>query len=336
MVQCSTIRYSAQPFNRGGRRVHHGPGTAAEQPSITPSSIHCRKRNLPPAIKERITGRLSFLEPCYRSIHSIVVVGSTAYNAHTGSSDIDIVIITTTAGHTQVSEAVIEKEIEDSMSGGQDIHFEYTVLTAEQVQRLFEISSPFAHSIRHGVVVKDDGYVLLLRNRRFPLLPEKEYYTTCLHENIATPYYEMLKKLQKEMRQRGCSPTCRRKNGGCEGLQPAYMFAKLIMRMFYVTLPSRGLVPLTKADVILYAKKAYGLQGENVAEQVVSLLRDKGSSFCFDEFRVLKRFAVRLFREILSIIGFNRDVRDIIVDASRLARGDYHHIENPSMKNCVL
>jgi hypothetical protein len=264
------------------------------------------------------------------------VVGSTAYNAHTGFSDIDIVIITTTAGHAQVCECVIEKEIEESMLGGKGINFEFTVLSAAQTQKLFEMSSPFAHSIRQGVIVRDDGYLLLLRIKRFPLHPEKEYYTTCLQENIAASYYGMLKKLQSETRKRGCSPSCRKKYGECEGLKPAHMFAKLIMRMFYVTLPSRGMVPLTKADVITYAKKAYGSQGENVVEQVVSLLRDEGSSFCFDEFRILKKFAVQLFREILGIIGLSRDVRDIIVDASRLTRGDYHRIQTPAMKNCVM
>ena len=110
----------------------------------------------------------------------------------------------------------------------------------------------------------------------------------------------------------------------------------MIMRMFYVTLPSRGMIPLTKGDVVSYAKKAYGTQGEDAANHVLSLLRDQRSSFCFDEFTMLKKLAVQLFREILSIIGNRSEVRKIIVDASKIARGDYHLIQSPAMKNCVI
>ncbi len=306
-----------------------------QQHSASPPFIRHRK-TLSFSHREKIREKLSFLEPYHNSIHSLVVVGSTAYDAQTSNSDLDIVIITTIGGHTKVCEFLFEKELDESLSSGKNSKLEYTVLSSEQTEKLFDVSSPFAYSIRHGVIIRDDGYLLVLRNKRFPLLPKKPYYMTCLYENIATPYYGMLKKLQSETKKKGCTSSCCRKSKGCEGLQPAHIFAKLIMQMFYVTLPSHGLIPLTKADVIIHAKKAYGSQGENVAKQIVSLLRDKRTSFCFDEFKMLKKFAVQLFKEILNIIGITSEVREIIADASRIAREDYHLIHNPVTKSCVI
>jgi len=265
-----------------------------------------------------------------------VVVGSTAYSTQTENSDVDIVIITTPGGHEKICNIVFEKEIEAALSSAESRSFEYTVLSSEQLQKLFQIASPFAYSIRYGAIIQDDGYLLLLRNRRFPVLPTKEYYASSLYEYIATPYYGTLKKLQQNIKEKGCTESCSRKSSGCEGLQPVYVFANLIMRMFYVTLPSRGMIPLTKADVVSYAKTAYGSQGEKVAEQVIQLMRSRRPTLCFVESRILKKFAVNLFREILGIIGFETDVRNIIKDAVRVARGDYQLISNRSLRNCVL
>lgn len=311
-------------------------GRQRKQHTYTPAPIYLYEKTVPFATREAITEKLSFLKPYQNSIHSLILVGSTAYNAHTKNSGIDIVIITTTGGHEKVCNFLFEKEIDESLSGDKKSKFEYTVLSSQHTKKLFQISSPFAYSIRHGVILEDDGYLLMLRNKRFPLLPEKEYYTTCLYENIATPYYGMLKKLRSETKEKGCSSSCCRKTRGCQGLQSAQQFAKLIMSMFYVTLPSRGMIPLTKGDVVNYAKKAYGSQGEDVANHVLSLMRDKRSSFCLDEFTMLKKLAVQLFKEILSITGISDEVRKIIVDASRIARGDHQLIQNPAMKNCVI
>ena len=311
-------------------------GTWEKKQETVPTAVNLRDRTLPYADRNAITDKLSFLKPYQNSIHSLILVGSTAHNAHTKNSDIDIVIITTNGGYEKVCNFLFEKEIDESLNIGKKSKFEYTVLSSQQTEKLFQISSPFAYSIRHGVFIQDDGYLLVLRNKRFPLLPEKEYYTTCLYEYIATPYYGMLKQLQSETKEKDCSSSCCRKTSGCKGLQSAQMFAKMIMRMFYVTLPSRGMIPLTKGDVVSYAKKAYGSQGEDVANHVLSLMRDQRSLFCFDDFMMLKKLAVQLFREILSIIGNRSEVRKIIVDASRIARGDYHLIQSPAMKNCVI
>ena len=51
---------------------------------------------------------------------------------------------------------------------------------------------------------------------------------------------------------------------------------------------------------------------------------------------MLKKFAIQLFKEILSIIGLSNKTRAVIGDAARVARGDYHLVNSPAMKNCVI
>ena len=286
--------------------------------------------------RESIKKKLSFLQPCQESIHSMVIVGSVAYNAQTTNSDIDVVIITTREGHEKVCSVVFEKEIDESLSGKETTNFEYTVLSSAHVEELFQISSPFAYSIRHGVVIQDDGFLLVLRNNKYPALPQEKYYTTCLYENIATPYFGLLKKFQKETKRKGCTLSCPKKSQGCKGLPSAQLFARLVMQMLYITLPARGLMPLTKSDVIPYAKMAYGSRGEAAARNIVSLMQEKRSCLCFDEFKMLREFAVQQYKEILNIAGLSRKVRDIITDAAKIARKDFQSINNPSLKNCVI
>jgi len=336
------MRHQTLSVVRSGRhrasvRVASSPGTGRKTQQ-TCRAVYGSPSGKPffEAVRKAIVRELSFLKSYHHLIHSLVLVGSTAYGAQTIHSDIDIVVITTSRGHEKVCDLLFEKEIEESLNSGEASKFEYTVLSCHQTEKLFQIASPFAYSICHGVVFQDDGYLASLCKNKLPLLPEKEYYTTCLYENIATPYFGMLKKLQNETRKRGCSLSCRRKKKECGGLQSAHMFAKLILRMLYVTLPSRGMMPLTKGDVVAYAKKAYGRQGEKATQRVISLMRTKRSSFCFEEFRMLKKFAVQLFKEILSIVGCSVELREILVDAARIARGDHHLIHNPATKNCVV
>lgn len=287
-------------------------------------------------LKEKTKIKLSFLNPYQNFIHSLILVGSTAYNVQTVNSDIDIVVVTTQEGHEQVCNFLFEKELDESLNGGSSSNIEYTVLASEHVEKLFQMSSPFAYSIRHGVVIRDDGFLLQLANTRYPVLPKQEYYTSCLYENIATPYFGLLKDIQKQVKEKRCSCSCGRKNKGCRGLLSAQLFAKLVLQMLYVTLPSRGMIPLTKGDVIAFARIAYGSSGENVAKHTVMLMQEKRSTFCFDEFADLKKFAVQLFKEILNLAGLSSKVRNILVDAARIAKKDFQSINDPSMKNCVM
>lgn len=331
---------TSNPFDRfqpvGKFSCHHVRDGHQEEPVNKSIFLEKLREASTPTACETIKKQLSFLKPYYDSIHSLVLVGSTAYNMYTEGSDIDIVIITSLKGHDEVCEVIFEKEINDSLQDQCPSNFEYTVLTSANTEELFQLSSPFAFSIRHGVVIRDDGFLFQLRNKKIPRIPHEKYYATCLYEHIATPYFGLLKKYQAETKRKGCSLTCPKKTRNCQGLGSATVFAKLILRMLYVTLPSRGMVPLTKNDAIAYARIVYGNKGEKVAQNVVNLLRGNRSSFCFDEFKPLKDFAVQLYKEILTITGLSRDVLDIIQDAARIAKKDFTAISNPAVKNCVM
>lgn len=280
--------------------------------------------------------QLSFLEPYQDLIHSLLLVGSTVYKAQSTNSDVDIVIVTKPEGHEPICNFLFERELDESLQGKCTSNIDYTVLAPEHTEKLFQVSSPFAYSIRHGAVIWDDGFLRRLKTKNNPRLPAKEYYTDCLYEKIAAPYFGLLKKIQAEAKEYKCSPGCTRKAKGCGGLLSAQLFAKLVVQMLYVTLPSKGMIPLTKNDVVAYARIAYGSWGESVARESLRLMRSKNSTFCFSEFATLKKFAVLLFKEILKTAGLSHKVRTILFDAARMTRKEFHSISNPSLKNCVL
>jgi predicted nucleotidyltransferase len=83
-----------------------------EKITFKPVQLNLVRKDILNADREKIKRKLSFLKPYQNSIHSLVLVGSTAYNAQNSNSDIDIVIISTHGGHEKVCNFLFEKEIE--------------------------------------------------------------------------------------------------------------------------------------------------------------------------------------------------------------------------------
>jgi predicted nucleotidyltransferase len=323
-------------------RRYSGPSRASLPPGCEPSARQCpppfptllHAGGLAFSVREQIEQKLSFLAPVDTYIHSLVVVGSAAYGVQKPGSDIDLVIITTAGGYEKVCEVLFEKEIEESLAKGGKSEFECTVLSAGDTENLFTISSPFAYSIRYGAVIRDDGYLLLLRSRRYPLRPTQEYYRTCLFEKILTPYYTALKEFRNQTQRD--SPAGWLNNPIGRGFSPAQLFAQLILRMLYITLPARGMMPLTKSDIVAYAQRIYGTDAEKIASLVLSLVRSNQPFIYLEECARLKKFAVLLFKEILRIVDIDHDIRAMIADASRIARKTYDSIQHRAMRNCVV
>lgn len=335
--QCSIFQHQGIFLNQGNIYRSHCSYSPERVRSNSYRLLRLELADHKPFRAVRKIGRkLSFLDPYQHFIHSLVLVGSTVYNVHSADSDIDIVVITTPKGHEPVCNFLFERELDESLNGEHGSNIEYTVLAPDHAEKVFQLASPFAFSIRHGAVIRDDGFLHRLRTKKFPVLPGDEYYTDCLYEKIASPYFGLLKKIQAESKENKCSAACSRREKGCRGLLSAQLFAKLVVQMLYVTLPSKGMIPLTKDDVIAYARMAYGSQGESLARESVRLMRDKRSTFCFSEFTLLKKFAVLLFKEILNTAGLNSKVRSILFDAARMTRKEFDSINNPSLKNCVV
>ncbi len=298
----------------------------------------CIKRHSLVSINEcnRILNKISFLSPYYNIIESIVLVGSAAYGLQKKGSDTDIVIICKDDGYNKVREVVFQREIEEHWNGSQKGKIEFTVLSSEIVKREFQLGSPFSQSIRHGVILKSGGFIEKLKKRYQSSIPTKKYVIKALYEGIATQYFGALARLGSEIKKgHGENGACTLA-GRCLGHAPADKLANVIMRMLYLTLPLRGFMPLTKSDVQTFVCDIYGIRYSKATEKVILMLRNETKSIRSDDYLLLKEFAAKLFREILHEVGITKEILRILKDASFMARGDFHRIQDRSYRNCVL
>ena len=276
------------------------------------------------------------LNPILDDLHGVTLVGSTAYNMHAADSDIDLVLVSKENSLEAVCGFVFEQTIECSRPGENKSKVEYTVLTASQVEELFRLGSPFAFSLKYGNNLYDDGFLASLYSKPLQALPVRRYYLQNFFEHISSSYFNTLKTLETAKLKRSCNSRCCQLNSGCKGFGPAEMLFKLIVRMLYLTLPYRGLMPLTKNDAIDFAKAIYPKEILTAIDLAVRLSRKNSNSIVFTDYKLMKKAAVHLFREIVAILGWKNDVRRILHDAANAARGDFYRIQSSSLKNCFV
>lgn len=97
--------------------------------------------------------QLSLLEEEREKVHSIVLIGSTIQGLAEQGSDIDIVVLCKERHYEEVSHALHGWET------GEEHKIQCTIYKPSHVERIFLIGSPFANSIRNGMVWEDDGYL---------------------------------------------------------------------------------------------------------------------------------------------------------------------------------
>jgi predicted nucleotidyltransferase len=259
----------------------------------------------------------SFLEEQREKAHSIVLIGSTVFGLDEEGSDIDIVIICKEEYYEEVSHALHKRMM------GEEFKVQYTIYKPSHVERIFMIGSPFANSIRNGVVLKDDGYLKgLLTNKDFFLKPTREYYLEALKDIVGLRYYFPIIDIEREIKEdHGPEGICT-KTGKCQGHAPGDILATGIFRMLYITLSHRGYMPLSKTDVTKYAGEIYGKKTSDVLNKCIELLRQDRWGVTVEEYRLLKPFAVKLFRECLRVVDLrnNRDMLKELRDSARAAR----------------
>lgn len=291
--------------------------------------------NSPAADIKALLTDLLFLKPHLSMLQSVVLVGSTALGSRSDGSDIDIVLITRDQSFEFFCEYLFEKEIDAALAGLHTGRIEYTVLAESQVEKLFHLSSPFSYSIRHGLVLFDSGYLENISNTSFPAVPPREYYLTMFSEHIVSQYFSALQKAKEEIRQKQCSVSCCQAVSGCNGLTSLPTLSHLVIKMLYLTLPARGLMPLTKNDAVDFAEIFYSRDIASGITNAVSFIRSGEKSLPFFNYRTLRGTATKLFGEILAILGRQGDVTGIIRDAANLVRGNYRRIENAAWRNCL-
>ena len=278
----------------------------------------------------------SSLSPVLADLHGVLLVGSAAYGMQTFGSDIDVVLVAKESSLEAVCGFVFDKTIETCQTEKETPQVEYTAMSSSQVEELFELASPFAFSMKYGRCLYDDGFLAALYRKPFPTLPGRNYYVQSFFEHIASQYFNTLKELEKATKKRNCTNYCCRMNPACQGLEPAEMLFKLIVRMLYLTLPARGLMPLTKNDAIDFATATYPKEILTAIHKAVHWSRKNSNSIVFTEYKLLKKAAVHLFREILTFLGPQDDVRHVLHDAASAVRGDFHRIQSSSLKNCFV
>jgi predicted nucleotidyltransferase len=286
--------------------------------------------------RETLLTSLSFLTPFSDMFHSTILVGSAAYDLDGPDSDLDIVIIGKEHGYKFLHDFLFDKGIEDQIHGREQMKCEYTILKPSEVEKQFRLASPFAHSIRHGVVLKDDGYLKDLIRTDCPLTPGRSYILATLYDGIAVQYYGSISALEKEMRKHHSSDGSCTKRRKCLGHSPAATLAKVIVRMLYIALPFRGYMPLTKKDLIDFARQEYGDSSRGITEQAVRMIRNNISSISYNDYRIFKPFAVQLFREILNHTGFRKDVSALLRNAAFTVLGEYEKINDAQYRKCVI
>ena len=260
---------------------------------------------------------LSFLEEQREKVHSIVLIGSTVFGFDEEGSDIDIVVICKKDHYEEVSHVLWKRMM------SKDFKVQYSIYKPSYVERIFTIGSPFANSIRNGVVLKDDGYLKgLLTKKEFPLKPTQEYYLEALKDIVGLHYYFPIIDIEREIKEDHRPEGICTKIGKCQGHAPGDILATGIFRMLYMTLSHRGYMPLSKADVLKFADEIYGEKALDVLNKCIELIRQDRWGVTLDEYRLLKRFAVKLFRECLRIVDFrnNRDMFKELRDSARAAR----------------
>ncbi len=307
-----------------------------EVPEERPALIIKRRESLlPEEVRKEIEREMAFLSPYLNDIHSIVVIGSSAYSLNEDDSDIDIAIISRKRGFERVRDAVFEHEIDLSLKK-EPMKSEFIVLEPDYTRELFQISSPFSFSIRYGRVLWDDGYLQGILKKYQASLPSPEYYFKAFYEYVATQYYGSLTRMERDIKERNCSTDCCKDKKNCEGHTPVDMFLKVILRMLYITLPAKGYIPLTKRDIVQHVERIYGRNRAEVVEEIITLSRRSTKALYYDQYLRLKPVATSLFRETLEILGRKAEVTRVLRDAANMVRGNYQKIQDRAFRECVI
>jgi predicted nucleotidyltransferase len=267
--------------------------------------------------KTYIKQLLSFLEEHREKVHSIVLIGSTVFGFDEKGSDIDIVVICKEENYDEVSHVLHKRMMDEGFK------VQYSIYKSSHVEWIFTIGSPFANSIRNGVVLKDDGYLKgLLEKKEFPLKPKQEYYLEAFKDIVGLRYYFPIIDIEREIKEdHGQEGICT-KIGKCQGHAPGDILATGIFRMLYMILSHRGYAPLSKADVTKYAAEIYSEKALDVLNKSTEIIRQERWGVTLEEYRLLKPFAVKLFRECLRIMDLRnkKDMLEELKDSARAAR----------------
>jgi predicted nucleotidyltransferase len=280
----------------------------ADQDTMNPDADRAG-RNLGPDSPQalRAMGKAkAFLDPYRRWIHSLILFGSYALGQAETGSDIDLLVVLKQSGVArEIKRKLFHFHFERSdPEKKEEIEIQIVSFDEKEIHHLFRLSTPLTHAVRKGLVIWDDGFFNSLLARRYPRWPTREAAEEAFVHWIIGHYYLGAVDLRREIRRdHGPDGLCN-KEGGCVGHLKGDILARVISRMLYVTLPEKGMLPLTKHELRAMAKEAYGEDSEKPISLALEVLRED-RAIDDKEFRVMFPFARRLFRECIRICGRN-------------------------------
>ena len=258
---------------------------------------------------------LATLAPYLDGVHSVVLIGSWAHGEQEEGSDVDVVVICKQEAYKRVSQAIWNLRMSTI---DEQPHFAYDVCDQKRIREPFTLGSPYANAIRHGLVLIDDGFFrLLVHNPEYPLSPGMAYYAHAFREFILPRFLDFVIRLDRQIREdHGPGGICA--EGECLSHTEGDILAMLISRMLYITLPSRGYLPLSKKQLVDYSLKVYGAGIRAPLTKAVEIVRED-RAIDYDEYRVLRPVARKLLREVVSLLD-KQTCRQIFDEARGITR----------------
>jgi|GEM_PF-1658685 predicted nucleotidyltransferase len=251
-------------------------------------------------------GEIKALLYSYRKwVHSIVMIGSYALGRAGRHSDVDFLLLLKKGEKTRIIRSILfdyKLSFRCDDENRDPVEMQIVDFNERDIERVFELSTPLAYAARYGVVIQDDGWFKTLLSRPYPKWPTRDGAVEVFTRWIVWMYYRCAVDLKREMAEdHGPDGLCTQ-NGKCMGHFSGDILARVILRMLYVTLPERGLLPLCKPEAAAMALDVYGRHAYKPVALTMNVLR-KDRAITYHEFQVLFPFAQRLFRECLRICG---------------------------------
>lgn len=247
----------------------------------------------------------AFLFPFHKQIHSLILVGSYALGHARKDSDVDFLMLIKGAERARRLSRILfdwSLALHGDREHGQPAKLQVVDLDERHAEHLFEMCSPLVHAAAQGIVIHDDGYFRTLLSRPYPKWPTKEGSVEALSRWIVWQYYHSAIDLKREILSDHAPDGLCTRNGKCFGHASGDLLARVISRMLYVTLPSRGFLPRTKLEARAMALTTYGRKVWRPLMLASSILRNE-RSITDKEFRLLFPLARDLYRECLGICG---------------------------------
>ncbi len=236
-------------------------------------------------------------------IHSLLLFGSYALGRAGRHSDVDFMVLMKKGEHvSRFHKTLLDLKLAFRKKSKDPVDIQIVSFDEKSIKCLFELSTPLAHAVRHGVVIWDDGWFKTLLSRPYPKWPTREAAVKAFTHWIVWLYYRCSTDLKREiLAHHGPVGICTQR-GKCIGHFGGDLLTRVISRMLYVTLPDRGFLPLCKPEAVNMAIESYGREAWRPVCLAINILQ-KDRSISFREFQVLFPFAKKLFRECLQICG---------------------------------